>query len=568
MNEKNNKKAPSIIYKTTRKERVAFGVFGIGGNIFFVLVGYFLQQYYLVEAAVPAAMLGVVFLIVKIWDAVNDPMFGVIVDRARLKKGKYLPWIRVATCALPLTAMLLFFVPFEAANIWKAVFILVAYAIFDMSSTVTEVPYFAITTAMTDNPTERSQIISNSKFISTLPALVILFVPVMYTTIGWRPTMAIFAFAAFLVMLPGCFIFKERYDTRGENPPKLKEIFDNLFHNKYLLIFFFAAILYGLTNTAGSMSNLFAIYNLGSDSYIAILILVSFVPGLLAILCVKILLNRADKIQILCVANAGIVFLSILMYLLDYKNFAVFAVLLAIRGFAMGVNTMMFFLFTPDFAEYGTYATGAHTEGITFSIQSFASKVIGALASVVSLGLLSWFGFVSGSEVQSEQAMHGIWLLVSLIPAIGAVLQIVVLKLFYKLRDRDVAVMSRANHGEITAEEANRLLGGKYRRGAVAGEFVPRDGSVSGDESISGEDTITGAGVVASDDTIINDDTIASADTIAGVGVVASDDTIISNDSIVNSGFVPSDDSAAGVESVSSDDSIAGSDSVAEQKED
>jgi probable glucitol transport protein GutA len=457
------RRARGIDYQTTLKERIAFGVFGVGGNIFFVIVGYFLQQYYLVEAAVPAALLGVVFLIVKIWDAVNDPLFGVIVDRARLKKGKYLPWIRVATFALPVTALLLFFVPMGISNIGKALFILVAYAIFDVASTVTEVPYYALTTAMTDNPTERSQIISNAKLISVLPAFLVLLIPSLYGSIGWKPTMAIFAVFALVVMLPGCFIFKERYDTRSENPPTLKEILSNLFHNKYLLIFFSAAILYGLTNTADATSNLFAIYNLGSDAYIAPLIVVSFIPGIIAIIVVKSLLNRVDKIHLLFAANALIIILSVLMYVCGYENFTLFLVLRGLRGFAMGMNTMMYFLFAPDFAEYGTYVSGTHAEGITFSIQSFSSKVIGALAGSVSLFLLSVFGFVSGSDTQPETAMHGIWLLASVFPAIGAALQVLVLGIFYKLRDRDVAIMSRANHGELAAEEADEQLGGKYK---------------------------------------------------------------------------------------------------------
>ena len=456
------KTKPAKNFQTKRSERISFGVFGIGGNIFFVIVGYYLQQYYLVNVGVPAAILGTVFLVVKIWDAVNDPMFGIIVDKARLKSGKYLPWMRVATFTLPVTATALFFVPLNISITGKAIFLLVCYALYDVSSTLTEVPYFAITTAMTDNPTERSQIISSSKLISMLPAVSILFIPTLYNSIGWKPTIAIFAVLALLVMLPGCYVIKERYDVRPETPPKIKEIFRYLAHNKYLLIFFLSAILYGLTNTAGSVSNLFAIYNLGSDSWIAPLLLISFVPSLLSILVVKFLLNHFDKIHILIASNLVTVATSVLLYVTGYHNFPLFAAFTVVRGFSAGVNTMMYFLFTPDFAEYGTYVTGTHGEGIAFSIQSFSSKVIGALAGTVSLYLLGAFGFESGAKNQTAGAMTGIWLLLSVIPAIGAVAQILTLALLYRLRDRDVAIMSKANHGEMTAGEAQERLGGKY----------------------------------------------------------------------------------------------------------
>ncbi|MPM25189.1 hypothetical protein SDC9_71679 [bioreactor metagenome] len=123
---------------------------------------------------------------------------------------------------------------------------------------------------------------------------------------------------------------------------------------------------------------------------------------------------------------------------------------------------MMYFLFTPDFAEYGKYTTGMNAEGAAFSIQSFSSKVIGALSSSAALLMLGLFGFISGSDAQTDLAKTGLWLLYSVIPAVGAVLQIVLLGLFYKLRDKDVFIMSQANHGEISIDEAEKQLAGRF----------------------------------------------------------------------------------------------------------
>ncbi|HMM32947.1 MAG TPA: MFS transporter, partial [Clostridia bacterium] len=233
--------------------------------------------------------------------------------------------------------------------------------------------------------------------------------------------------------------------------------------NKYLLIFFSSAIVYGLSNTVGTVGNLFAIYNLGGDSMITPILLISFIPGLLSIFIVKGLLNRMDKMRILVLSNLVTIVSSVLMYITGYENFLVFALLNAVRGFSSGANTMMYFLFTPDFAEYGTYVTGLHAEGSAFAIQSFSSKVIGALSSAITLLLMSLFGFISGSDTQTEVAKTGLWLLYSVIPIIGAIGQVVILQLFYKLRDRDVLVMSQANHGEITLDESEQLLEGRYK---------------------------------------------------------------------------------------------------------
>ncbi|MDR3276975.1 MAG: MFS transporter [Treponema sp.] len=450
-------------YETSRGERTVFGVYGIGLNIFFVLVNTFLQQYYLINAAVPAELVAVIFFIVKIWDGLNDPMFGVIVDRARLKGGKYLPWMRLSTFTLPLMVCLLFLVPVNMPVWVKGAWLLLGYMLTDAASTMTEVPYFAITTAMTGNPRERAQIIGTSRIIGTLPAFVVLFIPSLYAAIGWHLTVAIFAVFSMLTMLPGCFMLKERYSSRSEGVPELKDILRYLKSNKYLLLFFGSAILYGLANTSGGVTTLFAIYNLGGDEQITPLLIISFIPSILAIVAVKALINKFDKLHILLFTHLVTVITSALLYVTGWGNFALFAVLVALRGFSTGAHTALFFLFTPDFVEYGAYKTGVHAEGAAFSIQSFASKCINAISSASALLILGAFGFVEGSATQSAGVQEGIWLLFALVPVIGSLMQTGLLLGFYKLRDKQVAIMAQANHGEISRETAEGLLHGQAR---------------------------------------------------------------------------------------------------------
>jgi len=454
------KEKRSANFQTTLAERITFGVYGTGLSIYFVLIGTFLQQYCLVEAAIPASMLAVVFLIAKIWDAINDPLFGVVVDRVRLRSGKFLPWMRVATVFLPLTASLLFFIPKSFSNVGKCVFLLVAYMLYDSASTLTEVPYFALTTAMTDNPLERSSIINTSKIIAYIPAMAILFIPSMYNSIGWQKTILIFSFYSFLTMLPGCLKLKERFTPPRDSTPSIGDLWRFLKGNRYLVIYFVSAVLYGIFNTSGGVATLFVQFNLGNSNLIAPLLIASFIPSVLAIVFVNRAIARFDKIHLVLGAHAVIVVSSVLMYLFGYGNFPAFLILIAVRGFATGAHTALYFLFAPDFAEYGAFRSGIHAEGTAFSMQSLASKLINALAGSFGLLVLSLFGFLEGSLVQDARAMQGIWLLSTLIPLIGVLLQAGILITLYKLRDRDVALMNKVNHGEMDREEALALMGG------------------------------------------------------------------------------------------------------------
>ena len=126
------------------------------------------------------------------------------------------------------------------------------------------------------------------------------------------------------------------------------------------------------------------------------------------------------------------------------------------------------FMFTPDCAEYGQYKTGVDAKGITFSIQTFTTKIAAAIASSLGLAILTFFDWTKIEAesfadieklhiVQSATALNGLWVTYILVPSIGLAITSFIY-LFYKLRDKDVQVMARYNAGEITREEAEAQL--------------------------------------------------------------------------------------------------------------
>ena len=125
----------------------------------------------------------------------------------------------------------------------------------------------------------------------------------------------------------------------------------------------------------------------------------------------------------------------------------------------------MLFMFTPDCAEYGKFKSGIEAKGITFAIQTFMAKLTGAVSSALYLfllGVIKWKD-VSAAEnfdqlkelgiTQSPETLDGLWFLFIMVPAIGIALGCIFWA-FYKLRDHDVQLMTDANNGKITREEA------------------------------------------------------------------------------------------------------------------
>ena len=165
------------------------------------------------------------------------------------------------------------------------------------------------------------------------------------------------------------------------------------------------------------------------------------------------------------------------MYFIGWQNKLLFIVLMIIRCLFTSVTGTLGFMFTPDCAEYGQYKTGVDAKGITFSIQTFTTKIAAAVASSLGLAILGFFDWTKIEAesfadieklniVQSATALNGLWITYILVPSIGLVITSFIY-LFYRLRDKDVQIMAKYNAGEITREEAENLLPKSLRCGSL-----------------------------------------------------------------------------------------------------
>ena len=97
-------------FLTTRRERGSYWFYFVGQNLFYAIVAYYLVTY-MMMIGVDVTKTATVMFAVKLWDAVNDALFGLIFDKVKFKKGKCLPWLRISTALLPIATVLLFIIP-------------------------------------------------------------------------------------------------------------------------------------------------------------------------------------------------------------------------------------------------------------------------------------------------------------------------------------------------------------------------------------------------------------------------------------------------------------------------
>ena len=464
-------------YMTTFKERLSYWSYFVGQNIYYNITAAFISTY-LAMQGINLAKVAIVLLIVKIWDAVNDPIFGYIFDKVKFKNGqKSLPWLRIATALIPIVTIVLFAIPSGMSETGKLVWFGVAYVMWDTVYTLTDVPAYAMLNTMTDNLQERNTLLSVNRVFSGLGvALYGVILPLLISEqVGMSATMAVAILSVFsaITMVPLSLNCRERNYRPEEEEENFsfRQMFSYLKSNKYLLVYYGGYMATDALKTFNAVLLFVSFYLFGDSLFSIVLNVLNMVPGVFAAMLMPTLLKKFDKFKTLFWMNLLCIALGLVIYFIGYDSKGLFLTLTCIRTIPMSVVGILAFMFTPDCAEYGEYKSGISAKGITFAIQTFSVKITGAVSSSLALFLLGLFGWISVEAEsfealkamniqQSAGALDGLWIVYALVPVIGMIIS-TFFYLGYKLNDRDVQIMAKCNSGDITREEAEKLLSRK-----------------------------------------------------------------------------------------------------------
>ncbi|MGF7143122.1 sugar (glycoside-pentoside-hexuronide) transporter [Anaerotaenia torta] len=437
--------------QTSAAERLSYGGFFLGQNIIYVLPFQFLTYFYTEFVGLTLRDTAVLLLLAKVWDAVNDPIMGAIVDRCQFKKGKFLPWLKVVTYILPVSLFLMFIRP-EGPYLLKLAYAYITYLIFDMVYTISDSPLFSLSTVMTSNTYERDKLMAYGRLAAAVAAITSAVFMSIKAGIGWTWAMGVYCLIAFAVMFPLQFLAKERVKYHNSEDLTFVKIFRYLFKNKYLLIYFTGYLGIEITNTIQIIAVYFANSNLGDEGMVTVIMAIVIVPVILVAPLLPMLIKRFGKKRVTVFSSIVAIVLSIVQYYAGYGNMPLFLALAAVRITFMQLPLMLYGMFTADCIEYGAYHTGERTAGMAFSIQTFMTKLGGALANTLCVVLLGAFGYVEQSSFQTAGALEGIWMILCLIPCIGYVVMLIIMGV-YKLDEKEVARMIEENQKKLRETE-------------------------------------------------------------------------------------------------------------------
>jgi GPH family glycoside/pentoside/hexuronide:cation symporter len=434
------------------REYMGYALGDTASNFFFQTFNIFLTYYYVDVWGIPATALLWMFPIVRLFDAVNDPVMGLIADRTNTRWGKFRPYIFWGAIPYGICGYLMFAGP-DFGPTGKLVYAYITYALMLISYTVINVPYSSLLGVLSPSSRTRTQA-SSYRFMGAFAGgfLISLFVRPLVKFLGvnnemrgFQWTMAIFAVASVTLFWITFVTTKERVKPPTGQRTNVREELGELFHNWPWIMLLIASIFSTTFIALRSGSTIFYFKYVVGDDKIPIFLgldrtTVFLSTGMLAQIAGTVLLSfiarRLDKKYTaagLC-AVTGVCFL--MFYFLPIDQFGLLVALNALGYLCMGPTSALTWALYGDVADYGEWKFGRRSTGLVFSASLFSIKT-GIMVGGFLLPLfLASFGYVKDA-MQTPRALLGITLAFSIVPGVIALLKACAL-LIYPLSQKRV----------------------------------------------------------------------------------------------------------------------------------
>jgi glycoside/pentoside/hexuronide:cation symporter, GPH family len=365
-----------------------------------------------------------IFLVGGIWDAINDPLIGILVDRVHTRWGRRRPFFIVSALPLAITFMFLFWVPPWQNQIYKALYYGLMYILFDTAYTFLIIPYSALTPELTEDYDERTRLNGYRMVFSMAGGLICaISVPIIvglfpHKEKGYFIMAVIFGCLAALPYILIFFRIRERFGDLKPSQMNLRKSFIHTFRNKP---FRYAAAIYMTAwMTVGLVSALMIYY---LTYYLNMASSLEIVLGILqaaALLCIPVMVWMSGKLGKQNAYLVGIALLVIVLVLLSFlpqNPTRIVFFLAALAGLGVAAAHVVPWSIVPDTIDVDELATGQRREGVYYGFLAFFQKTGTAVILALVQLILHVTGYVAGGQ-QSVATLNALRWMIGPLPAI------------------------------------------------------------------------------------------------------------------------------------------------------
>lgn len=500
----------------TKKEAAGFLVGMFGQNLIYNIVATGLYFYFQNVICLPAMALGWIMTIARIWDAINDPMMGTIVDKTHSKWGKCRPYLIIFPAIIGLITILAFLngnyatADTTTQKVLIVAWAAISYIAWGMCFTVCDIPLWGITSLMTEDENDRSKILGLARMVAGVGGIGVLVVQIAQAVAGafggdmqkgFIVTVIIMTVVATILFEFAGLFTKERVD-KSEKSYTFKENFKIMFGNKpfrqilisgilrspiqLLMIVAMTLVTYYYAN--GNIMNILVYNDDGSLAGINVKILIGlgcvaaglFVGQFVAMGVTPLIIKKVEKktlYNIYSIAGAVPYALIFVFYKVSGGDLTttfwsiIIGICMLFGSAAFGGINVLQSVMIADCVDYEEYYNGVRTDGVFFSGQSFITKLAAGISTIVSSAVYAIVGYSGANVDKLNKAIENganfltydggsgagkyaeaMFFLISIPPAIGMILSAIP-TLKYAMTD--------AEHKEILSELVSRRKGTK-----------------------------------------------------------------------------------------------------------
>ena len=444
-------------------EKIGYGFGDMSSSMFWKLFSYFLPFFYSNVFGLSLADAGVLMLVTRIWDAVSDPMMGIIADRTKTRWGKYRPYLLFFSLPFAVCGVLLFTTPENGKTLWAYITYICMMTVY----TGINVPYGSLLNVMTADSDEKSVLSSYRMFFAYGGSFIALFAweplcnmfdkarvvaedaagglaSISTSPEAWQKAMIVIASCCFILFVLSFLLTKEH--VKSESTVSVGQDLKLLLKNKPWWLLIGAALASNLFNTVrGTTTAYFFADYIQKTVEMApqwaflvsagIFLSIGEISNMIGVVLAVPMSKNLGKKSTYIISMAVLIGLSIAFFFLPattggYWAMLVFQVVISIFT---GVISPLVWSMYADVADYSELKDGTASTGLIFSSASMAQKFGGAFGGSAVMWMLAAFGYntVAGA-VQTETAILGLRILMSWVPAAVAALSILVVW-FYPL---------------------------------------------------------------------------------------------------------------------------------------
>ena len=438
------------------KEKAAYGIGAVGKDMVYMLTAGYILYYFQDVLGISAVFTGVLLMAARVFDAMNDPVMGVIVAKTKTKFGKFRPWLLLGTLLNAVVLYAMFAIPESVKGNSLLIYAAVAYILWGVTYTMMDIPYWSMIPAFAKDGKERESLSTLGRTCAGVGSAIITIITVKAVEllgggnerVGFQYFALIIAILFALSAIIMCVCIKEK-STVDMETTSIGEMFKALLKNDQAMAVVIAIVILNCaTYLTSNLVIYFFKYDIGGEGWRNTYTLFTTFGGGIQILSMMLLYPLLRKQM----STTQVFRTGLILEVVGYVVLLVLAcmnmtsvVLLLIPGFfifaATGVLTVLTTVFLANTVDYGEWKNGRRDESVIFSMQTFVVKLASGISALLASLCLEIFHISDNADAALDVAgssVMGLRFTMTVIPIAGLIAAFIFFRRKYILTDEKV----------------------------------------------------------------------------------------------------------------------------------